>query len=390
MPKIVNKIVNIVGARPQFIKASLICKGLRESNIEDVLVHTGQHYDFNMSDIFFQELSLAQPDYHLGIGSGTHGEQTGKMLMEIERVLFREKPDYVLVYGDTNTTLAGALASSKLHIPVAHIESGLRSYNKMMPEEINRIVADHTSSILFCPSETAVRNLQKEGFSSNIVNHGSLIDNAYRLLSTIYWPLVVNVGDVMFDLAIEVKNRVAEKEVLERYGLEPKNFILVTIHRADNTENKDNLRNIWDALIEIVKKGITVFFPVHPRTKKVLNELNMLNKSIPEGLHINEPVSYKEMIILESNARIVITDSGGVQKESYFFKTPCIVPRKETEWVELLENDWAILAGADKDRIIDAALNSYYNNKIRDWKTFYGDGKAAERITNTLISSLKR
>ncbi|HOJ44093.1 MAG TPA: UDP-N-acetylglucosamine 2-epimerase, partial [Syntrophorhabdaceae bacterium] len=207
---------------------------------------------------------------------------------------------------------------------------------------------------------------------------------------TIYWPLVVNVGDVMFDLAIEVKNRVAEKEVLERYGLEPKNFILVTIHRADNTENKDNLRNIWEALIEIVKRGIAIFFPVHPRTKKALNELNMLNKSIPEGLHINEPVSYKEMIILESNARIVITDSGGVQKESYFFKTPCIVPRKETEWVELLENDWAILAGADKDRIVDRALNGYYNNKIREWKTFYGDGKAAERITTVLISSLKR
>ena len=280
------KILSIVGARPQFIKAAMITKRLREKGIEEILIHTGQHYDFNMSEIFFKELHLAKPDYYLGIGSQPHGKQTGKMIIEIEKKLVKENPNIVLVYGDTNTTLAGALATTKLHIPVAHVEAGLRSYNKKMPEEINRIVTDHCSDILFCPTETAVKNLQKEGFT-NIVNKGALIDKDFNsLFSTDFSSPVLNVGDVMLDMACEIKSKVNEKEIVEKYKVKPKEFILATIHRAENTDNKSNLENIWNALIEISRKGIKVIFPLHPRTKKALKQCRLLQKERSKNLRI--------------------------------------------------------------------------------------------------------
>ena len=250
------KCLSIIGARPQFIKAATVSKKIRDEGINEVLVHTGQHYDFNMSDIFFQELNLPKPDYHLGVGSGSHGEQTGRMLMEIEKVLLQQNPDVALVYGDTNTTLAGSLAAAKLHIPVAHIEAGLRSYNSSMPEEINRVLTDHCSDILFCPTETAVKNLQKEGFV-NVVENGKLIDDDFSLAQRARdLPLVINVGDVMLDIALEVKKLIqiktgGEKKVLDNYFLQAKDYILVTIHRADNTDNKDNLQNIIQHLCNV-------------------------------------------------------------------------------------------------------------------------------------------
>jgi len=357
------KILSIIGARPQFIKAALASRRLRERGIKEILVHTGQHYDFNMSDIFFQELKLLKPDYHLGIGSGSHGEQTGEMLIEIEKVLLQEKPDIVLVYGDTNTTLAGALATAKLHIPVAHIEAGLRSYNKRMPEEINRVLTDHCSDILFAPTDTAVGNLKREGITKG----------------------VFKVGDVMFDIALEVKNRVDGEKILTKYSLKPKNFILVTIHRAENTDIKENLESIWKALKDIANSGIKVFFPVHPRTKKALENYGLVNGKISKNLVMTEPVSYFEMVVIESNAKVIITDSGGVQKEGYFFKTPCIIPRNETEWLELVEIGWNKVVGNKGENIVEETMKVYredVNNK--KWTDFYGGGRASERIVEVL------
>jgi len=270
----------------------------------------------------------------------------------------------VIVYGDTNTTLAGALSASKLHIPVAHVEAGLRSFNKRMPEEINRVVADHVSDLLFAPTETAVSNLAAEGIRKG----------------------VYNVGDVMFDVALQVKKQIGEieKKILDGYGLQKKEYILVTIHRADNTDIKNNLKNIWDAVNHLAGKGIKIFFPVHPRTKKYLSEYQLI-KNINANLIIAEPVSYSDMIILESNAKVIITDSGGVQKESYFFKTPAVIPRDETEWVEIAEAGWSILAGADRDRIVDA-VTKFYNSEGIDkmWISFYGEGDAAVKIVDIL------
>lgn len=390
-------ILSIVGARPQFIKAAMVSRRIRGKGIKEILVHTGQHYDFNMSDVFFQELNLPKPDYHLGVGSGSHGEQTGKMLIEIEKVLLREKPNIALVYGDTNTTLAGSLAAAKLHIPVAHIEAGLRSYNKNMPEEINRILTDHCSDILFCPNETAVKNLQKEGFT-NIIENGRLVGNDFSLprkqsKTAVHnlrsgasdAPFVINVGDVMLDVALSMKKIIEEtnqeKSFLARYSLEAKSYILVTIHRADNTDNRENLEDIAEALRKIAKSGLKIFFPAHPRTRKALEKFNLVS-NLPKNLIINEPVSYTEMIAAENNARLIITDSGGVQKEAYFFKTNCIIPRDETEWTELVEIGFNKVVGAKKDNIVNAVL-SMLNDDLanKEWPDFYGNGKAAEKIT---------
>ncbi len=357
------KIVSIIGARPQFIKAALVSRRLREEGIKEILVHTGQHYNFNMSDIFFQELKLATPDYHLGIGSGTHSEQTGKMIIEIEKVLFQEKPDVVLVYGDTNTTLAGALAAVKLHIPVAHVEAGLRSYNKRMPEEVNRVLTDHCSDILFAPTDTAVENLKKEG----------IVKGVYR------------VGDVMFDIALEVKNRIDDEKILTKYSLKPGNFILVTIHRAENTDSKENLESIWKALRDIANSGIKTFFPIHPRTKRALDNYGLIDGEVPKNLIIVQPVSYFEMIALESNAKLIITDSGGVQKEGYFFKTPCIIPRNETEWVELVEIGWNEVVGNKEEDIVEGTIKTYSEDvNDKKWIDFYGGGRAGDRIVEII------
>jgi len=387
-----NNIVNIVGARPQFVKAGVVCRRLRESNVRSVLVHTGQHYDFNMSDVFFQQLSLPRPDYFLGVGSENHGAQTGKMLIEIEKVLLQERPAWVIVYGDTNTTLAGALAAAKLHIPVAHVEAGLRSYNKGMPEEINRVLTDHVSSLLLCPSVTAVNNLRKENLS-NIFNDGNLVgsDSMSNITSPAIYSspssapnsssLVVNVGDVMFDLILESRTFINEAAILDKYGLNRKSYILATIHRPENTDIEENMRGIMFALDYFGQKGIKVFFPAHPRTRKVLTGLKLANGKQSKNLIIHDPVSYKDMIALEANASLTITDSGGVQKESYFLHTPCIIPRNEVEWVELVDLGWATLTGKSDLEIIDVAEKRLNTTTTGAWARVYGDGHAGERIS---------
>ncbi|HEC66940.1 MAG TPA: UDP-N-acetyl glucosamine 2-epimerase [bacterium] len=322
------------------------------------------------------------------------------MLIEVEKVLLQERPDVVLVYGDTNTTLAGALAAVKIHIPVAHIEAGLRSYNKRMPEEINRVLTDQCSNILFCPTETAVKNLQKEGFV-NIVNNGELVGDSSPLSQshsrpaihdlrfvTYGSPLIINVGDVMLDIALEVRKLMKkageEKRILERHFLEVKNYILATIHRADNTDNKENLQNIMEALKQITKSGLKIFFPAHPRTKKALGKFILLN-DMPKNLSISEPISYMEMVAMESNARMIITDSGGVQKEAYFFKVPCVIPRGETEWTELVKIGWNKVVGVKKVDIINGVLSTLNEDSAtKEWTNFYGDGRASEKIVEVL------
>lgn len=357
------KILSIVGARPQFIKAVIVSKKIREKGIKEILLHTGQHYDFNMSEVFFNELELPKPNYNLGIGSGSHGEQTGKMLMEIEKVLLKENPDFVLVYGDTNSTLAGALAAAKLHIQVAHVEAGLRSFNKRMPEEINRVLTDHISDLLFAPTEFAVKNLKNEGITKE----------------------VYNVGDVMFDIALEVSKNVDEETVLSKFSLIPKGYILATVHRASNTDIKKNLQSIFAAFGEIAKY-CKIFFPMHPRTRKALSKFKLQDVS-SDKLIISNPVSYKEMIALEKNAKLVITDSGGVQKEAYFFKVPCITVRDETEWVELVNAGWNKLTGTDRGKIVSETLHILENKRILKWTDFYGNGKASDRMLSVLMDN---
>jgi UDP-GlcNAc3NAcA epimerase len=344
------KIVTVLGARPQFIKAAPVSRVLRQRHTE-LIIHTGQHYDANMSDIFFEELNIPKPDYHLGVGSGSHGKQTGEMLIKIEEVVLKEKPDYVLVYGDTNSTLAGALVAAKLHIPVIHVEAGLRSFNKKMPEEINRIMTDHVSEFLFCPTDTAVENLKKENITRN----------------------VINVGDVMYDAVLYNQELAQQKStILADLGLQPKQYHLITIHRAENTDDIDNMKNILEAFSQIDEMKV---WPIHPRTKHKLAEYGLDAASIP-NLKIIEPVGYLDMLTLESNAKKIITDSGGVQKEAYFMKVPCVTVREQTEWVETLESEANILVGTDVQKIVEAVkkdVNPVYAN-------VFGDGKAAEKI----------
>ncbi len=358
------KVLSVVGARPQFVKAGVVSRELRRNDIQEIFLHTGQHYDFEMSEVFFKELGLPEPDYYLGIGSGNHGEQTGRMLMEIERVLLKEEPDLVLVYGDTNSTMAGALAAVKLHIPVAHVEAGLRSFNREMPEEINRVVTDHVSEILFAPTDVAVENLKREGITKG----------------------VYKVGDVMYDVALEVISKVNVEEVLERFGLKEKEFVLVTIHRAENTDNEENLRNIWDALLDLAREGITVFFPVHPRTSKMLEKYGFLGEKLPTSMKLSKPVSYFEMVALEKAARVIVTDSGGVQKEGYFMGTRCVIPRNETEWVELVEMGWNRLVGADRKRIVEE-VKKIDGRSVPSRDKIYGEGDASKRIAQLILSS---
>lgn len=326
------KIASIVGARPQFIKASVLSRTIRQKHTE-ILIHTGQHYDDNMSDIFFDELGIPAPEYHLGVGSGSQGTQTGAMLAEIESVLLKEQPDWVLVYGDTNSTLAGALAAVKLPVRVAHVEAGLRSYNRAMPEEINRIVTDHLSTILFCPSQVAQENLAREG----IVNG------------------VHVVGDVMYPALMYAVEQSRERDdILKRLLLNEKQYLLATVHRAGNTDDPGRLRNIVDALAALDE---TIVFPVHPRTRKALEKLEgAAMQQIVENPRIRliNPVGYLDMARLESAARMILTDSGGIQKEAYWLGVPCVTLRDESEWVETIQTGWNCLAGADKERILQA------------------------------------
>jgi len=365
-----GEIVSIVGARPQFIKASAVAKRLKERGINHFLIHTGQHYDRNMSDIFFEELMIDNPERHLDIGSGEHGEQTGKMLIAIESELMNVSPELVIVYGDTNTTLAGALAAVKQQFPVAHIEAGLRSFDKAMPEEVNRVLTDHASELLFVPTVTAVQNLEREAITKN----------------------VYNVGDVMLDTALQVSRRMGpvEQDVLRNYGVERDNFVLVTIHRQENTDNKQNLVSIMDALRSIASKDISVFFPVHPRTRKSLEKYGIRKKDFPLGLVFHKPVSYGDMIVLERNANVIITDSGGVQKEAYFFDTPALVPRKNSEWVEIVESGWNIVTGAGTDRILSGFDKLWKKDRSGIKRNFYGDGNASGRISEIIADYISK
>jgi UDP-GlcNAc3NAcA epimerase len=355
----IYKILTILGARPQFIKAGTVSREIAKHGfIQEIIVHTGQHYDANMSDIFFDEMKIAKPDYFLGIGGKSHGAMTGQMIEKIEEVALKEKPDWIMVYGDTNSTLAGAIVASKLHIKLAHIEAGLRSFNMNMPEEVNRILTDRVSNILFCPTDAAVQNLKNEGY-----------DNLECK--------VVKSGDVMQDGALFYK------ALAVKPSFEIKNdFILCTIHRAENTDDESRLRAIFEALEEVAKEK-QIILPLHPRTKKIIENLTLNT----HNLTIIDPVGYLEMVWLIDNCSLIMTDSGGLQKEAYFFEKPCITLRDETEWVELVEIGANVLVGADKTKIINAYKNHsifHFENSKLD---LYGGGKAAQRIINELINS---
>jgi UDP-N-acetylglucosamine 2-epimerase len=383
------KIVTVVGARPQFIKIGAVCRAIHEYNhhasskkrINEMLVHTGQHYDYRMNQLFFEELELPQPGYHLEVGSGSHAQQTGKMLERLEPVLEKEKPDGMVVYGDTNSTLAGALTGAKLNIPVIHVEAGLRSYVGSMPEEINRVVADHLSTFLFCPTRQAVRNLAKEGIKPGA------------------GKFVSNVGDVMYD-SILYCSEIAEKKstIFKDLGfsnsqstIRNPQYYLATLHRAENTDDPKKLKSILRALDEIGKKS-PVILPVHPRTKKMIRAYHLLPHG--QSLRLIDPVSYFDMLSLEKEAKAILTDSGGVQKEAYWLRVPCLTLREETEWPETVKSGWNVLVGAEPKKIIrEIALlkGKRPSRKIRDdsiQTTIFGDGKASEKIVRILNEAL--
>jgi UDP-GlcNAc3NAcA epimerase len=377
------KLINIVGARPQIIKASAISRAIRKhysKAIIEIIVHTGQHYDKEMSDIFFDELEIHKPHYNLGVGSAGHGRQTSLMITGIEDVLLKEKPDCVLLYGDTNSTLAGALAASKLHYPVIHIEAGLRSFNKIMPEELNRIMSDHSSTLLFAPTNAAFKNLMSEGFKPEN-SPPYTIDN----------PKIYLTGDIMYDNTLFFAGLAESKKAhfLEKMMLVRNNYVLVTIHRDTNTDDIVRLKEILVTLRTLAEeKDITLIMPLHPRTivslkTKLKSFLDDMLKC--EHIRIIPPVSYLEMILLEKNCRMIVTDSGGVQKESHFFKKPCIVLRNETEWIELVNNRTSKLVGADPDRIRQEFLNFVDSPVLLEYPAFYGDGKTAEFILNEIL-----
>ncbi len=380
-----NKCLTVVGARPQFIKAAPVSRLMKKFGIKEIIVHTGQHYDYNMSRVFFEELGIKEPDYNLCIGSLPHGAQTGRMMERIEGVLLKEKPGIVLVYGDTNSTLAGALSAAKLHIPVAHIEAGLRSFNKKMPEEINRVLTDYASDILFCPTETAVKNLQKEGIA-NSMNKGKLISNSFELPHPFTSPCVVNAGDVMYD-SVLYNLDIASKtsKILRAYNLSPRNYYLATIHRAENTDNSENLKNIFCSFQKIAKK-YPLIVPLHPRTKKLLSDMKGLDKT----LKIIPPVSYLDMLMLTNSARIILTDSGGLQKEAFFLNVPCITLRNETEWVETLRSGMNILAENKEYKILKAVENQEKLKVKKRSKNYFGDGNAAEKILKIIKEFVKQ
>ena len=351
------KILTILGARPQFIKAGTLSREIhKHADINEIIIHTGQHYDANMSDIFFDEMNIPKPNYNLGIGGKTHGAMTGQMIEKIEEVALSETPDWILVYGDTNSTLAGSIVASKLHIKLAHVEAGLRSFNMKMPEEINRILTDRVSNVLFCPTDTAINNLKSEGFDK--------FDSSY-----------LNCGDIMYEGALYYKNKSKKPNI----KIED-NFALCTIHRAENTDNKDKLVNIFTALNKI-SKSIQVIVPLHPRTKKLIGDY-FIDTS---NLLIIDPVGYLEMVWLIANSNIVITDSGGLQKEAYFFEKNCIILREETEWIELVTENFNVIAGTNEINIYDLfkKRNELFNFNFQENK-LYGDGTTSKIILNTL------
>jgi UDP-GlcNAc3NAcA epimerase len=363
------KIATVLGARPQFIKAAVVSKAFSFSaDIQEIIVHTGQHYDENMSEVFFQELEIAKPAYNLGIGSGLHGLQTGRMLEAIEGVLLEEAPDWVLVYGDTNSTLAGVLAAVKLHIPIAHVEAGLRSFDRRMPEEINRVLADHTSDLLFAPTETALENLRREGLPESSIHV---------------------VGDVMYDAAIYYGSKAkAHSQVLHKLGLVNKGYILATLHRAENTDDPECLRSIVDGLAQIAGE-LPVVLPIHPRTRRILDAQGMLSE-LSRCIRLIDAVGYFDMMMLQQNARMIATDSGGVQKEAYFHSVPCVTFRETTEWVELIKVGWNRLVPPVSAAAVYSGLRDGLASTPRSTQNLYGDGHAAQRIAQALLRKGRR
>ncbi|EKF86369.1 non-hydrolyzing UDP-N-acetylglucosamine 2-epimerase [Methanobacterium formicicum] len=359
------KIFTVLGARPQFIKAALVSKELRKNHTE-VLIHTGQHYDKRLSEVFFEEMGIPQPDYNLGIGSSSHAHQTGLMMIEIEKLLSSENPDLVLLYGDTNSTLAGALSAAKLQIPIAHVEAGPRMYDKSVPEEINRVMTDHISTLLFAPTVRAMENLNKEG----------LFEGVYLT------------GDVMLDnFKYFLKKAEKGSQILDTLNLEKKDYILVTIHRARNTDVEKNLRNIVDALL-IISKETDILFPLHPRTKKFLTEYELMDTLIKSpNIHLIKPVGYLDMLFITKNSKIIVTDSGGLQKEAYFAKVPCITVDTSTGWPETVQQgenkifDNVNNGFINSDKIINAIRTFQTSNK---YKNIFGDGNASTKIENII------
>ena len=358
------KIITVVGARPQFIKAAAVSRAISSqfsNQVEEKIIHTGQHFDENMSQVFFDELDIPKPHYNLSVSGGSHGSMTGKMLEGIEEVLIKEMPDWLLIYGDTNSTLAGALAASKLHIPIAHVEAGLRSFNMRMPEEINRIVSDRISTLLFCPTETAIQNLKTEGITRG----------------------VHNVGDVMYDVALYYKDKAAQSsDILERLNLQKQNFILATCHRAENTDDPLRLKEILTALAKI-SSLYKVIFPLHPRTKKMIENLGL--GDYLHSLTLVDPLPFLDMVALEQSAKVILTDSGGVQKEAFFYRVPCITMRDETEWVETVLQGCNCLTGASQKNIVNA-FEKMVNFSFDQIKSSpYGSGNASTEICKTII-----
>jgi UDP-GlcNAc3NAcA epimerase len=386
------KLLTVIGARPQFIKAAAVSRAIHnwnlkypEKRIDELIIHTGQHYDDNMSEVFFREMRIPKPHKNLQVGSGSHGEQTGQMLAQLEKEFQLQKPNAVLVYGDTNSTLAGALAASKIHIPVVHVEAGLRSYNKKMPEEQNRVLTDHLSTILFCPTETAVKNLKKEGFISFNLNIKHSPDS----------PAIIQCGDVMYDcvlfygkLAEEKKSIFCKLNLIDDQN-QKKPFVLSTIHRPENTDSSDKLFGILSALKEINEK-IPVILPLHPRTLSFINQSSKI-KELLKTLKIIKPVSYLEMILLEKYCSFICTDSGGVQKEAYFFRKPCLTMRDQTEWTETVDAGWNVIAGGDTQKIINCS-RQVFDWEIKEKRTtpfkqnsdstenLFGDGNSADQM----------
>ncbi len=357
----INKVLTVIGARPQFIKAASVNRAFKKEKVNEIIVHTGQHFDNNMSNIFFDEMNIPKPNYNLNIHSLLHGAMTGRMIEEIEKILLMESPDLVLVYGDTNSTLAGALAAQKMHIPIAHIEAGLRSYNMKMPEEVNRILTDRISNYLFCPSDKAIENLYNEGFKN-------------------YPCKLIKSGDVMQDAALYYEKISDSKStIINDLNLGKDKYILCTLHRQENTDDKNRLRNIIQAYNEL-SKDLRIILPIHPRTQKILERI-----TIDIKFEIIDPIGYFDMLQLIKNSEFIITDSGGLQKEAFFFKKYCITTRDETEWVELVDNGFNIVVGANKERII------FESKKIPEKSenfnvNLYGNGKASDFIVNNIIA----
>ena len=384
------KIVTIIGARPQIIKAAALSRAIKNhhaNEIQEIIVHTGQHYDDNMSQVFFDELDIPRPDYNLHVGSASHGVQTARMTEGIEEILLKEQPDCIVLYGDTNSTLAGAVAAAKIHVPIVHIEAGLRSFNKTMPEEINRIVCDHCSTILFTPTKAGMENLKREGFS---IDESGTSTGSWTVRPTIDNPKVYHCGDIMYDNSIHFAHVAETKtDILKRMNISDNRFVLATIHRDTNTDQRERLCAIFAALIQLSKE-IRIVLPLHPRTAKLLktNLDDNLQKRLSEAQNISiiPPASFLEMVALERSAQLVVTDSGGVQKEAYFFEKPCVILRPETEWVEIVETGNAILADADEQRILEA-WKHFNDNPPTDFPMIFGDGHAAEFMSEKMLQS---